>query len=98
MSLKDNLRKTRALLTNPFDWIQGVSIKDRDNGSKSYCLMGAAWAACENGDRDDCYDEVKRALSAVTPKSYESPIAFNDAVGRQHGEILELLDEAIAAA
>ncbi len=96
------LREMRALLARPENWCQGRSRIERETGV-AFCLSGAMRQVTMSEQLAGVsWSEVERIAHSVVNRLHRivgagaSFVDFNDADGRQHSDILALLDRAIA--
>lgn len=89
--------KIRDLLATPKTWCQGRFVRERADGSQSFCMLGAFNLAMGRHVDDDEWDEaemaVMRAAFGLGPIGIEN---FNDSTCTTHDDVLELLDMARA--
>jgi hypothetical protein len=102
-TVKEILVKARELIALPEHWCQGIEASDlnrpcsiNDPAANRFCLGGAVNKAGmllgSNLDRrSDARGYILRKLTTGTITWW------NDQAGRQHSEVLAVLDEAIAA-
>lgn len=113
MNTIDILKAARELLSDPAHWTQGWYAKDARgedviyNGGKAvcWCMQGAlAYVTCTETQGAD-WSGALTALAELTKHVPDGErdllrhhaIAYNDAVGRKHEEILSWFDKTIAA-
>jgi hypothetical protein len=101
MKTSEVLRQARKLIEKPEHWTQGANAR-KANGllcsvdatdAVCFCLNGAIHRRMRLGDYSSC-GSACGALCRVAGGSF---IEFNDAPGRAHAEVLDLLDRTIAA-
>lgn len=109
---KDVLVQAREIIARPEHWTQGASYRDQDGHNTtretavSFCLGGAIDHAtyCLCSDFDVAYTLNQRAIRLIDdvcqgePGDFESCVKYNDHPGREHREVLAVLDKAIASA
>lgn len=99
--VRERLGRTRALVRA--GWCQYDSRRVVD-GRQCYCLTGAVWASAAAGDGDFSHDyRVVKAALAFLRRAARAVVAgdlpkWNDTYGRTQGEVLALIDKAIALA
>jgi hypothetical protein len=97
MSAVNELRAVRAIVADPAHWTQGAYAKDsiglqvtpQSNQAVCFCLAGALHKAKANY-------MAGRFVENLT--GIGDIIDWNDAPGRTHDQVLDLLDRAILAA
>jgi hypothetical protein len=88
--IAEKLREARALIER--GWCQGSSSRNNEDGTTSYCLLGALSTV---NKRYHVYYTAKDHVEEIL----EVPIpVWNDAPGRTQAEVLDLFDRAIAKA
>jgi hypothetical protein len=102
MSVKEDLRAVRQLLSDPERWIKGAyhrpSVYD---GKESYCLRGAVdhvvgYCSGEHWIRIRRLMDV--SISRIRKNHIGGMVAFNDAPETTHEDVLAVLDLAIKEA
>jgi len=106
VSVRDVLLGARAILTPPGSWIQGRGALDAEGRevistevrAVCWCLLGAVMrAAYDTSNKADAARLLNAAWNTINDTLPGGRlVAFNDTPGRQHWEILELLDTVIA--
>ncbi len=101
-STRKHLRKARDLLADPEHWVKGAYARSQDGvvisalnkNAACWCLLGALQRATgREEDNGPTYSHV----ATVARTTGRFPLSdFNDHPLRQHREVLDLLDEAIA--
>lgn len=101
----DELLQVRLLIEKEENWTQKSWAKDghgrpcppRDPRACRFCLTGAVEkVVCQN----DSQCQLLNFLNGVAAKEFgkQGVFAFNDELGRKHGDILGFLDRAIEIA
>ena len=90
------LYATMELIHQPKHWLQHSNIRHMDDGI-AYCLMGALFRATDDERvRDEAIERLHEAM--LIPPGLTSVlracIAWNDAKGRAHDEVMLVIDEA----
>ena len=98
------LRDVRALLAEPEGWTQerfardstGSRVPTHDPEAVCWDLTGAISKCLRNhpGEEEVVLDEVLEAMLSFIDPSL-SMVGWNDAEGREHGEVLNLIDKGI---
>jgi hypothetical protein len=90
---KEILIAAKALISNKENWCQNKSIKKKEDGTISYCSIGAI---VEIAGVPEAWDERQDAFSELRTHTNGSIADFNDS--HTHTEVMELFDKAIASA
>ena len=114
MTPADILKKTKELIYDPANWIQGTFAKNAIGEHEStYSEKAVCWCpvgAMMRVTKDLPFHEHHRAFmvltEAVPPEGHERSkqigwgpaVAYNDEPIRKHEEVMAWLDQAIAAA
>lgn len=97
------LVRTRALIAKPANWTQGTAARDRlgfpvsprNSEAVCWCLSGALCKVCL-AVKVDITQVLCVTHAAIQLHSEHIGIhAFNDAMGRTHADVLQLLDKLI---
>lgn len=99
------LERAKAKISNPDSWIQGTYAQNAEGmrvgfsnaAACKFCSEGALLNVCvEESDSLVLENQMtaRRILDQVTGHT----VAWNDAPGRSHSEVMEMFDEAIAIA
>lgn len=91
--LTEDLKAVRELLTLPEKWCQGYLEKEN-----SFCLLGALiQVTAGDTSRRVCAKAFLQTKLPVDGRAGHSIINWNDAEGRTHAEVLEMLDKTISS-
>lgn len=98
MELKDIFIRARKLIEQPECWLQNMTA---NRERTAFCLMGAIGYVIDPVHFGSCdpLSQLEVAAEQVLLRiALVDRIAdFNDRIGRTHAEVLQLLDQAIAA-
>jgi hypothetical protein len=114
MSALEILLVTKNILVDPGIWRQGTYVLPRVGGMDCFCLVGALYKAAGATDiaisqaarQRICIEEglpaaigILECLIGVGDEhDWESVEEWNDAKGREHAEVMAVLDKAIERA
>lgn len=106
MNAIEILAGAKAIIAHPANWTFGSYARDGDDrpvaingeGACKFCLIGALYKAFGYSYAPDAHDkpafrEAWKALSDLTGD--EKLALWNDKLGRDHSEVIDLLDRAI---
>jgi hypothetical protein len=99
MKTSEVLRQARKLIEKPEHWTRGANAR-KANGLQCSPNSIEAFCFCSNGALSrvaPVFEDYNPAYLALTRVCGDSFISFNDAPGRTHAEVLDLLDRTIAA-
>jgi hypothetical protein len=93
---KELLVAAKALISNEENWCQGGYSKKKEDGTISYCAVGAIMMAITSDTEERMEERVgaQEELRRHTNDS-RSIAMFNDS--HTHAEVMELFDKAIAS-
>lgn len=107
--LVEDLKAIRELLSDPAHWTQGTHARDADGNrvdsmskyATCFCLDGAAQRVTEQRNSYDEYaprlEAIHDAFNSCIPENMTCDfVTWQDREGRQHAEVIQLIDAAIA--
>lgn len=101
MSVFKVLQDAREVIADENRWTQNAWARDADGHdinehkpeATCFCLLGALSVAAGAWD-SPIYRDAEKVLEKI---GVERPSTWNDAYGRTHAEVIDLLDRAIAS-